>query len=359
MQHDLIGFLIDALESSERESIEAQLRTDENLRQELEAARISLSRLNWDAEPFRAPAGLAERTCEFVQRVAEVDVGRPLSDLTGVSSPMGLSGSIPRPSGWSKPETRDSAHPASVDFSDAETGGWTFADFVVAAGICVAAACLFFPAILNSRYNSQLTFCQNNLRQLGKAFQTFSDQNGGYFPTVPATGKLAFAGIYAAKLRDHGLIDESNSHILTCPSRGGTVVIRIARSEDVNRSQGATLVRLQKTIGGDYAYSLGFVEDGKLRGIRRSVNRNQQRAQYAILADAPLGIANREFRGVHDGQNVLFEDGRAAFVATRKRPGAWKDDFFVNDNGYVEAGVHSEDCVLASSPTPPLVFVRE
>jgi hypothetical protein len=330
MQHDVLGYLVNAIDSSERDQIEQQLSVDENLRRQVDAGRRSLTRLSWDAEPYPAPAGLVERTCAYVEQQLEGDAVQPASKVRRVYPAEALSG---------------------------ESGGWTFADFVVAAGICVAAACLFFPAILNSRYNARLAQCQNNLRQLGVALQQYSDQNNGYFPTVPATGNLAFAGAYASLLRDKDLLGEDYAQLLSCPSRGGTIVIRIPRSADVNAAQGAMLVTLQKTIGGDYAYPLGYVQNGKLHGIRRT--RNQQRAQYVILADAPLGDVHRNFRAVHDGgQNVLFEDGHAAFLATRFRPGVSHDDYFVNDLGYVEAGVHAQDNVLGSSSTPPFLIVR-
>ena len=324
MHDDLVGFLTGALDASEHNEIQKRLDDSPELREQLAKIERCLSPLSWDKEDRIPPVGLAERTCTFVEDHIEEN----------------------------KVELA-SARKERIEALAAESSGWSFSDFVVAAGICLAAACLFFPAVLNSRYNARLAQCQNNMRQLGVAFHQYSDSNNGYFPAVPAKGKLAFAGSYAAMLREKDLINANMSNVFNCPSRGKTVVIRIPRVQEINKANGPQLVMLQKNMGGDYAYSLGFMEDGKLRGIK-----NLGRSRFVILADSPVGNLPRRNRGVHGrGQNVLFEDGHAAFLATSLRPGTKNDDFFLNDDGIVAAGCHSEDSVLAASPTPPLVFV--
>ena len=54
---------------------------------------------------------------------------------------------------------------------------------------------------------------------------------------------------------------------------------------------------------------------------------------------------------------MLFEDGHATLWKYRVRPGTENDDLFMNDDGFVQAGLHADDAVLAPSSTPPLVFV--
>lgn len=324
MHDDLVGFLTGALDASEHNEIQKRLNNSPELREQLAKIERCLAPLSWDKDEPTPPIGLAEKTCKFVEsRIEENKV-----ELA-------------------------SAHRGRIEALAAESNGWSFSDFIVAAGICLAAACLFFPAVLNSRYNARLAQCQNNMRQLGGALQQYASANNGYFPAVPAKGNLAFAGSYAAMLREKNLIDGSMSNVFNCPSRGKTVVIRIPRVQEINQANGPQLIMLQKNMGGDYAYSLGFMENGKLRGIK-----NLGRSRFVILADAPVGNLPRQSRGVHGrGQNVLFEDGHAAFLASRLRPGTKDDDFFLNDDGIVAAGCHSEDSVLAASPTPPLVFV--
>ena len=252
MRDDLVGFLVGALEAPEHEQIQQKLQNDAQLRRDLGVVQSRLTPLTWDKDEFSPPADLTSRTCEFVEDYIEDMKVEPASRSTAV-------------------------YPAEA--LAAEQGGWTFSDFVVAAGICLAAACLFFPALLNSRYNARLVHCQNNMRILGQALNQYSENNNGYFPVVPAKGKLAVAGAYAALLREQGLIDEDSSRIFNCPARGKVVNIRIPLCKEVDAASGQRLVVLQKTMGGDYAYPLGYVENGKLKGIR---NQGRSKVRHSL-----------------------------------------------------------------------------
>ena len=125
---------------------------------------------------------------------------------------------------------------------------------------------------------------------------------------------------------------------------------------DIDNANEPRLVEIRQTSGGDYAYSLGFVKNQKLIGIRRIAKRGQ--ARNVVLADAPVGnLVRNEHVGIHGrGQNVLFADGRAAFLATRVRPGSSQDDIYQNDHGFVRPGLHEEDAVLAPAAAR-MVFV--
>jgi hypothetical protein len=60
IQHDLLGYLLDALEPEERELVEMELERDPGLRDQLDTLRRGLLVLRDEAcEP---PAGLAART---------------------------------------------------------------------------------------------------------------------------------------------------------------------------------------------------------------------------------------------------------------------------------------------------------
>jgi hypothetical protein len=60
----------------------------------------------------------------------------------------------------------------------------------------------------------------------------------------------------------------------------------------------------------------------------------------------------------HDGkgQNVVFEDGRVAYVTGCGKE-ACGDSLFWNRENRVEAGLCPEDIVLAPSGTPPMARV--
>ncbi|MCA9163069.1 MAG: hypothetical protein KDA62_08820, partial [Planctomycetales bacterium] len=71
MREDLLGFLLGALDATERQRIERKLEADPQLREQLEEIRRKLDPLEsirddedaWENEP---PFGLADRTCDFV-----------------------------------------------------------------------------------------------------------------------------------------------------------------------------------------------------------------------------------------------------------------------------------------------------
>src|SRR5262245_7783898 len=67
-REQLLGYLLGALDDAEREQVEDELGKNPTLRVEMARFQELLSRLGMDEEPVEhePPAGLAERTCEFV-----------------------------------------------------------------------------------------------------------------------------------------------------------------------------------------------------------------------------------------------------------------------------------------------------
>ena len=323
MRDDLVGFLVGALDASEHDELAKKLDEDQQLRQELKLVERGLEPLRWDSAQVEPPRGLASRTCEMIDQHT---VTQPIDRTSGMSS-------------------------ASGRESSGRRRRWTVADFVVAAGVCVAAACLFFPAIINSRYHHQLNVCQMKMRDIGLALTDYSmNDRRGMFPAVPAKGNLAVAGMYAPTLLENGFVKDPN--VFYCPAKSNTIVLKIP-SVDVIRSLSAEAPELevvQGDMGGDYAYTLGFFENGKLRGVR-----NQGREFYPVLADEPREHLSDSVVTSHGvGQNLFFEDGRVAFRTTRLRPNSDKDDLFKNDNdAWYGAGVHADDAVLAPSAIKP------
>src|SRR2546425_88207 len=104
MRNNLIGYLLEALDPAERQTVEEQLGQDPQLREELKLMERSLEPLRGDDGHFDPPAGLAQRTCNYVATYLSEAADAP---------------------------------PANVSRSH-----WTAADFVVAAGIFFAASML-------------------------------------------------------------------------------------------------------------------------------------------------------------------------------------------------------------------------
>jgi hypothetical protein len=320
MREQLLGYLLGALDGSEREEIEHRLAVDREWQSELESLQECLQPLEATRQEFEPPPGLAERTCAKVAEHVEARLVTP-ARLPVTSSPS----------------------PA--------TARWSVADAIVAAGICLAAALLFFPAISNSRYVARLLACENNLREIGIALADYSDKAGaGYFPAVSSDGNRAFAGVYAPTLFDGGYLDRPE--VTLCPAAVGA-----GRSEpygiptlmQVDMATGHELIALQETAGGSYGYNLGVVQNG-----RHVAPRNQGRTFFAIMSDAPTFDLRETLTANHGGRsyNMLFEDGHIRQVS-RQPIVVHEDDPFRNRLGAIEAGIDENDAVIGDSRTPP------
>ena len=134
MREDLIGYLFGALDAERHDEVHHTLSNSPTLRQELRLLQRAVEPLRWDSEEYSAPAGLAERTCLNVAEQIE-----------------------------SNKVTLRPPSPSEV-VGGSSRYAWTFSDMIVAAGVCLAAALLFFPAVSQSRYLAQLNNCQNNFK---------------------------------------------------------------------------------------------------------------------------------------------------------------------------------------------------
>ena len=239
-------------------------------------------------------------------------------------------------------------------------------DFVVAAGIVLAASMMFFPAIANSRHMARIQQCQDNLRLFGAAFPAWADRGNGEMPYIPSDPKLGVAGFYAPQLVEAGYMNDH--HRFLCPSsdlayeRNGFVVPSI---NQIHGAQGQQLVAMQRKMGGSYFYGLGHFE-----GNKHKATRIRGRAYFPVMSDHVASRGVRQTTGAHGsrGINVLFETGNVRYIAIAPAKPARPqnelfdsidlDAMFVSDRGLVEAGMTADDAVLAPSwgrPNPQFI----
>ena len=333
MREDLLGYLLNALDEAERQRVFEALQKDPQLRQELETLRGDLRPLDATNCDYDPPAGLADLTCDLVEGYAEQHVVRIPA------------GAERRRSGRSpgRLKARDPLAPANR---------WSASDVIVVAGILLAVSLIFFPAMARSRYLTQVTHCQENLRQLGIALARYSEQHDGFFPVIPISGNRAVAGIYAPILLESQYLE--TPRFVVCPGSelaAQNAEFRIPSLSELDQAGGIQLRRLQRNLGGSYGYTLGNI------GRQGYVTpRNRVRPYFALLADAPsLHLAGRQ-SGNHGGrgQNVLFEDLHVEFLQSPRNE-ALGDDLFRNRYGYVEAGLDEGDSVVVPSNVSPLL----
>jgi hypothetical protein len=337
VREQLLGYLLGALEDEEQETLDQELKHDRTLRQQLAEIQHSLRPLRAGTVEYDPPVGLAERTCRWI--------------ASQIDSP--ISTAEPHPSEF--PPAPASAVPVALrgDVAvprGASSGSWSWLDLAVAASIMVAGFLLIFPAIENSRFRSQVTTCQDNLRQLGVALVQYSQHNNGYFPYIPTQGRLAAAGVYAPTLVDSGYVTEPR--LVVCP--GSPVAdnnsFTVPSLKQLQTAEpGEPLDQMRSTMGGSYGYSLGYTADGVYQPTR-----NLSRPMFALMADSPNYSLSSPQSLNHGGrgQNVLFEDGRVTFLPTPK-PNGDADNVFLNDTGHVAAGTHQNDSVVSGSGTQP------
>ncbi len=328
IEEQLLGYLLGALDDSEREILEEDLRHDPQLRRALNRVRRSLRCLHHADGDEPPPPGLAHRTCDRIFAAGPRPPAKPPSPPAAADVPLPVL-------------------PAVAESTAVWLPG-TWMNMTVTLGVFFIAALLLFPAINRSRTRAQTLTCQDNLRLLGVALDAYSQHHGGYFPHVPAQGPLAAAGIYAPTLLRDGLIAETRA--VLCP--GGEAArqhpARIPAVEELQQASQQELPQLRREMGGSYGYCLGYLERGQYRG-----RKNLHRPHFALLADAPSPRPDR--LSLHHGgagQNVLFEDGRVCFVASTK-PNLG-DDIFLNDEGHVAAGLSADDAVIGPSDAAPL-----
>jgi hypothetical protein len=327
--HDLIGYLLDALDADERESLEERLRGDAALAAQLETARGHLDLLG-RPDSCEPPPGLAARTCQFVaeQRTA-------LADSAGqCHSPLG------------ERETVLSDREAGSELIS-PSRSWRLIDIAVAIAVCVAGVALVLPMIQSSRATAQVAACANRLREIGLALTGYSDHHDGAFPEVPESGKLAAAGIYAPVLLDAGYLNDRRIVICPASALAGNSKLVVPTLGELQAADGEQLAELRRTMGGSYGYALGYRDGGQYKSTR-----NLHRANFALAADMPATDCSTSLNHGGAGHNVLLEDGHIAFIHGCRLDGS-SDDIFTNDLGKVAAGCHVNDAVVARSEVAP------
>jgi hypothetical protein len=246
---------------------------------------------------------------------------------------------------------------------------WNLMDSV--GGLLSAATllALLLPTIAAGRFEARKIACQDQLRDFGTALTQFVHRDRHErLPQVAQSGPEAFAGVYANRLSDAGLLPDAGRR--WCPSadlpdwdapesgepdpvNALTSLPPVASLERLSVNE---LKQIQRIAGGHYAYTLGVIGE---HGF--SSPRYEARASFAIMADAPLGqapgsddVLERRYSHGGVGINVLYEDGSVRFIRADALD-TMPDHPFVNHEGVSEAGVNIDDASLSPSWRPPFV----
>ncbi len=364
MRQDLIGYLLSALEPHEMREVERALSSNPALREELEYVRSAMQVIDdklASSPLIEAPTDLVRRTMDLIPH------GMPPSDS---AAPMSLA-------------NMPSVAMTPVPFSNWLTRGLARAhrsDWVVAVFSAAALFAMLLPVLSRVRNQARITLCQDQLRQLGTAISQYVLRDShSELPSLTESGPEAFAGMYAVRLADQGLLVDPS--LRWCPelelpqplelSNVGRELAAhdgaaLVRSEDLRAANGSgdvdALRALQHNAGGHYAYTLGVVEDQHYHAPKY-----EGRTTFAVLGDSPVsGIEAGQDLTVHNMRwghgskvaNLLFEDGTVRLMDMSNMFELLDQPFF-NHRGAVEAGLNIDDASLAPSWHAPFLDARQ
>ncbi len=379
MQEDLLGYLLGALDDSEMRRISARLQEDPDLVEELEKLKRITDTLEEAYVPVEAPRkDLVEITLDSI---ASQDLGfqEELAEnalLAGV-----VVGGTGLNSSADADLEKSSVDPASRSngLSDVSAvnglgaaSGFRWWDWVGAVTAAAVLLCIILPALANGRFEARKIACQDQLRRFGVALTQFVSRSPEQrLPAVAESGPEAFAGVYALRLNESGLLPEGEMRwcpSMATPEINSPELVNLGEIRSLDQLHDVTvdeLRHIQQYSGGHYAYNLGVLDDHQFTSPRF-----EARASFAVMSDAPLlgnlGSANLESSEKlaewigHGGRgiNVLFEDGQVRFITVESLQ-VMPDHPLLNHEGNVEAGVNIDDATLGPSWRPPFRHVPQ
>jgi hypothetical protein len=317
MEQNLVGYLLETLDSEGHHEVETYLRDHPEVNARLDLLRQGLAPLAADADSIDPPPGLALAT---LARIAE-----------------------------HKCRSLPPAPPPSPSQVGGPPRRWfRRADLLVAAVLMVVVGGLCAPWLVRQWDLAQRKACEQNLVTLWKALNTYHENNNGNFPKVQADGPHGGAGIFVPALGDARLLGPEVT--VLCPAVGRRQPTRYTLSDlrDLYGSRREEFNLVARDLAGSYAYTLGYRLPNDIAGLRRDDG-----DLLPIVADRP-GNGGLENSPNHsgEGQNVLFIGGSVRWCPTRY-VGIDHDDIYLNKRGQVHAGVDRNDTVLASSDATP------
>jgi prepilin-type processing-associated H-X9-DG protein len=297
LHHQLLGYLLGALDDDEQQRLEERLEHDEESCRELTRWRKRLAPLELMRPDFEPPPGLVERTCGMVAAY------RAATERSGGW-------------GWRRRMTPSPIPPAHAPLL-------SFLDAAVMVVLLITGVLLILPAIGHSRLQARLVVCQDALRQFGRVLSDYGRQQGSTLSQLANHGRLTPAGMQAAGLVRGGQLADGRRPLCSDAwlsaqgmPPGSSLVTEVANRRNAlpvlseNNSQLA--VRTTWGLSHRSADWSGVERDGMTDGGRLDASPTEM----PLLADAPSADLPGQDLDGHGGvgRNVLFPDGHVGLL---------------------------------------------
>lgn len=220
---------------------------------------------------------------------------------------------------------------------------WRIIEWVLAASILFLVGGLATVWVAQAWRAAHVKGCEQNLASLWFALARYGERNNGALPAVQdVRGAQGVAAAYLPLLFQAGANEPLN---VGCPAVGKKPAqpCSLEPLEQLYQEDPVQFRKRVRDLAGDYAYTLGYRDNGLLCGPRLDAG-----AEVPLLADGPPPFVDGNSRnhGGH-GQNVLFVGGHVRWVGTPAL-GPQQDELFRNRNRLIRAGCDPTDFVLGA-----------
>ena len=368
-QEDLFGYVLGALDAAEEHAISSALKQDISLRERLAEVEEKLASLPDRFVEIDPPKSLLDKTLNTISIVDAAFEGDALNQQSRFSD--GLNAD-------QKKNNSNCSKPARLtpvsDVDVIKKSNWSMIDLVISCSVCLIFAAILLPSIASSRFQSDLLYCQNNLRTIGYNLASIADSYDGKLEVVRNNDQIDVAQ-YVKFMIDAELASDSNGMICpsdplreqtqaeyeaawfqtnSCVTSGGVELVTPEMDPSNTLSDSNTLADsrhlIQPPSKATACGSYGYAVPARVANSRRLEKMSVPSSTDQVLAGDSPSSSSPGFQSLNHGakgQNVLYGDLSVAYIQdSAYLPSG--DHIYLNNQGEVQPGFSLKDNLLAT-----------